>query len=166
MKVDKFLDILNYIVCSILSVSIFLVFIPFLTDLIGLGILSGQAFIIIYLHNALNSKRSYYFFTSLLGVSNLIVCVFSYIVAIKSADSIENIPQTSDILSSVMLQATKYILHYIFAVIFIVTAIVVIECIISMIIKHRYFKKTKTPVASTYIEDSKIESPEIEHTNT
>ena len=161
MKIDKFLDVINYIVCTILSVSIFLVFIPFLTDLIGLGTLSGQVFIIIYLHNALQSKKPYYIFTSLFGGSNLIVCVFSCIVAIKSAGSIENTPQTSDILGSVMLQATKYILHYIFAVIFIVTTIVVIECIISLIIKHRYFKKQQLPEENTVIEYPETECANI-----
>ncbi len=165
MNVDKFLDILNYITSTILSVSIFLVFIPVFDELFGLGILCGQVFIILYLHNALNSKKSYYVFTSLFGISNLLVCVFSCIVAIKSIDSIGNTPQASDIFGSVMLQVTKYMIHYIFAFIFIVTAIVVIECVVSMIIKRRYFKKMQTPVESTYIEDSKIESSETEYTN-
>lgn len=161
MKVDKFLDVINYIVCTILSVSIFLVFIPIFDGLFGLVILCVQIFIILYLHNALNTKRAYNILTSLLGVSNLIVCVFSCIAAIKSADSIKNTPQTSDIFNSVMLQVSKHMIHYIFAVIFIVSAIVIIECIVSMVIKHRRFKKIQTPVNSTEIECSETECANI-----
>lgn len=165
MNIDKILDVINYITCTILSVSIFLVFIPIFDELFRLGILCGQAFVILYLHNALKSKKPYYIFTSLLGVSNLIVSVFSCIIAIKSANATGIAPQTSDIFSSVMLQVTQYMIHYIFASIFIVTTIVMIECIVSMIIKHKHFKKTQTTVESTYIENSKIESLDAEYTN-
>lgn len=146
MKVDKFLDVINYIVCTILSVSIFLIFVPFLTRPLGLIILGIQVFVIFYLHNALNSKKLYYFFTSLLAISNTAFCVIAYIMSKNGIRAVKNTPQPNDIFDSVIFELIPTLLQYAFVFILIVTAIVVIECGISIILKNRYFKKTQSSI--------------------
>lgn len=143
MNVDKFLDILNYIFCTILVVSIFLIWIP-INDGGTLGLITAciQVFVVFYLHNALNSKKTYYFFTSLLAVSNIVNCVIYYIYTKSSIEGVDSTTTIGNLFDSFIVSLIPALLELIFVGILIITAIVIIECTVSMILKNRYFKKS------------------------
>ncbi len=152
MNVDKFLDILNYIICTILVVSIFLIWIP-IDDggTLGLIIACIQVFVVFYLHNALKSKKTYYFFTSLLAISNIVNCFIYYIYTKNSIEGVDSTTTTGNLFDSFIVSLIPALLELFFIGILIITAIVIIECIVSMILKNRYFKKAQTSSECTDI---------------
>lgn len=142
MKVDKALDILNYSICFILAVSVSIAKLTIGNTLGMITVCILQILIIFYLHYALNTKKSYYIFTSLFALSNIVNCVINYIETLNSIKGIENIETPGDMLGLFYLTITPGLLQAYFVIIMIITTIVLIECVVSGFIKHNYFKKT------------------------
>lgn len=143
MNTDKTLSVLNYIFCFILAVSVFLIWIP-LDDggCLGLATAFIQIFIIFYFHKVLKYKKPYYFFTSLLALSNVVNCViyYFYIQSYISEFNNMNITATGSPVDSLWISMVPALYKMVFAGVLTVTVIVVVECAISMAFKYRCSK--------------------------
>ncbi len=94
---NKTLQILNYIICVILGVSVFAVWLP-IDDggYLGFYVMLFQLIIILYFHNALKDIRHYYIFTSLWLASNTINCLIFYFYTHQSITELDGISATGN----------------------------------------------------------------------
>lgn len=133
--------ITTYVVALILNVSVFLYHIPYFDNTSFFIILSIlQVMIIFYNHNVLKNYGAYLVFTGVLIISHIANVIIVYFKSQEILNSIYNYKGPQDMLGTVMAQAAMTIYLFIFVAL---AAAVIIECIISIIIRLVKYKRAK-----------------------